>query len=387
MTIDATIAKEFALADSVPADPAGEIPLVDLRRQHQTVKDDVRAAFDEILNGMRLFLGPNSVAFEGEFAAFLGATDFVGVSDGTTALQLALLACGVGPGDEVITVSNTFFATVEAIALVGAKPVFVDVDPDTLTMDVALAERAITPRTRAILPVHLYGRMADMPAIMALAERHRLRVIEDACQAHGARLGGRAAGTFGDVGCFSFYYSKNLGAYGEAGGIVTNDPEIAERLRMLRDHGSRKRYVHEALGTNARLDEMQAAVLRIKLPYLDGWNAARRRHAEAYNALLAGAPVRTPSIPGPDHIFHLYVIQTESRDALQRYLESRGIHTGIHYPIPCHLQPACAPYARPDESLPVTEFAVDRILSLPMYPELEDGQIERVAAAVAEFFA
>jgi len=364
--------------------PAADIPLVDLRRQYESVADEIQVAFDRIFSSMRLFLGPNVLGFESDYASYLGVAEAIGVSDGTTALQLALLACGVGPGDEVITVSNTFFATVEAIALVGATPVFVDVDPETLTMDIAQVERAITPRTRALLPVHLYGRMVDMPAIMALARRHGLRVIEDACQAHGARQNGRAAGTIGDVGCFSFYYSKNLGAYGEAGGVVTNDLEMAEHLRMLRDHGSSQRYKHDVLGTNARLDEMQAAVLRIKLRHLDRWNAARIDHARYYNALLADTPLRLPSVPGPEHVFHLYVVQTEERDALQAHLERNGIHTGIHYPIPCHLQPACAPYA--GVSLPVTETSADRILSLPMYPELEDEQIERVAAVVRAFF-
>jgi dTDP-4-amino-4,6-dideoxygalactose transaminase len=366
---------------------APEIPFVDLARQYRPIRGDIRRAFDAILHNMQLFLGPNVQAFEEEYAAYLGAADFVGVSDGTAALHLALRACQIGPGDEVITVSNTFFATVEAIALAGATPVFVDVDPETLTMDPRLAEQAITPRTRALLPVHLHGRLADMPGIMALARRHGLRVIEDACQAHGARLNGRAAGTFGDAGCFSFYYSKNLGAYGEAGGVVTNDAEVANRLRMLRDHGSLGRYRHEVLGTNARLDELQAAVLRIKLPLLDGWNEARVRHAQRYNSLLAGVPVVTPTLPGSEHVFHLYVIRTRARDALRAFLSQRGVHTGIHYPTPCHLQPACSAITIGEGGLPVTEASAREILSLPMFPELHEEEIRRVAAAISEFFS
>jgi dTDP-4-amino-4,6-dideoxygalactose transaminase len=367
--------------------PAMAIPLVDLARQYGPIQEQVHAAFRAILQHMQLFLGPNVQAFEQEYAAYLGAGDCVGVCDGTTALHLALRACGIGAGDEVITVSHTFFATVEAIALAGATPVFVDVAPDTLTMDVAAAERAITSRTRALLPVHLYGRLADMSGLMALARTHNLRVIEDACQAHGARRDGRAAGTFGDVGCFSFYCSKNLGAYGEAGAVVTNDPELAWRVRCLRDHGSAVRYHHDALGLNGRLDELQAAVLRIKLPWLDAWNEARRRHAAQYNSLLAPLPVQTPALPGPEHVFHLYVIRTPARDALRAHLAQRGIHTGIHYPVPCHLQRAGALYAPAAGALPVTEAVAGQILSLPMFPELRDEEIAYIVAAIAEFFA
>jgi dTDP-4-amino-4,6-dideoxygalactose transaminase len=364
-----------------------DIPLVDLRRQHHSLRHETQAAFDGVLESMQLFLGPNVRSFEEEYARYLGANACVGVSDGTMALYLALRACDIGPGDEVITVSHTFFATAEAIALAGASPVFVDIDPSTLTMDLAAAENAITSRTRAIVPVHLYGRMAVMPDIMELAHRHGLRVIEDACQAHGSQMNGRMAGTFGDVGCFSFYYSKNLGAYGEAGCIVTNDPEVADRVRMLRDHGSTTRYHHDVLGLNSRLDEVQAAVLRVKLARLDGWNEARRRHAAHYNAVLGDLPVVLPALPGPEHVFHLYVIRTPERDALRAHLERRGIHAGIHYPVPCHLQPACASFSRGAGSLPVTESVVGEILSLPMFPELREDEIEYVAAAIAEFFA
>jgi dTDP-4-amino-4,6-dideoxygalactose transaminase len=372
-----SLAQEPRLAD---------IPLVDLKRQHAPLRAEIQAALTEVMDGMQLFLGPHVRAFEEEYARYACARECIGVSDGTAAIHLALLACGIGQGDEVITVSNTFFATIEAITLAGARPVFVDVDPNTFLIDVQAVERAITPRTRAILPVHLYGRMADMSAIVALAHRHDLRVIEDACQAHGARRDGRMAGTFGDVGCFSFYYSKNLGAYGEAGGVITDDPDIARRVRLLRDHGSERRYHHDALGVNGRLDEMQAAVLRIKLPYLDDWNEARRRHAARYSTLMNALPLTLSLVSGVEHVFHLFVIRTGDRDALRRHLEQLGIHAGIHYPVPCHLQPACAPFSLGIGSLPTTESLAGEILSLPMFPELRDDEIDYVAAAVSSFY-
>ncbi len=363
------------------------IPLVDLKRQHQPIQEAVGEAFESILSSMQLFLGPNTQAFEQEYAEYLDVKEAIGVSEGTTALYLALRACGVGPGDEVITVSHTFFATVEAITMTGAIPVFVDVDPATCLMDVQAAEAAITARTRALLPVHLYGSIADMDGLMALARRYNLRVIEDACQAHGARRNGRAAGTFGDVGCFSFYYSKNLGAYGEAGGVVTNDPELAARVRLLRDHGSAVRYHHDELGMNGRLDEMQAAVLRLKLPSLDAGNRARREHASRYNTGLCDVDVAVPALTGEDHVFHLYVIRTSARDELRAYLTQRGVGTGIHYPVPCHLQPACASFGTESSRLPVTEQLVDEILSLPMFPELRDEEIDYTVNVIREFFA
>jgi dTDP-4-amino-4,6-dideoxygalactose transaminase len=363
-----------------------DIPLVDLKRQHAPLRAQIEAAFTDVMDGMQLFLGPNVRAFEEEFRRYVDTRECIGVSDGTTALHLSLLACGIGPGDEVITVSNTFFATVEAITLAGARPVFVDVDPDSFLMDTQAMERAITPRTRAILPVHLYGRMADMSTLMALARRYNLRVVEDACQAHGARRDGHIAGTVGDIGCFSFYFSKNLGAYGEAGGIVTNDPDLARRIRLLRDHGSERRYHHDAMGMNGRLDEMQAAVLRIKLPHLDDWNEARRRHATRYSVLLNDLPIRLPDMPGADHVFHLYVIRTGERDALRQHLEKLGVHAGVHYPVPCHLQPACASFSPGRGSLPVTESLGSEILSLPMFPELRDDEIDYIAAGIRHFY-
>jgi len=364
-----------------------DVPLVDLKRPHAAIAEDLAEEFERIFSGMRLFLGPNVQTFQHDFAEYVGSKHCVGVSDGTEAIYLALRALDVGPGDEVITVSHTFFATVEAILLTGATPVFVDVDATTFTMNVPAVERAITARTKVIMPVHLYGLMADMDGIMDVAGRHGLRVVEDSSQAHGARRDGKAAGTVGDIGTFSFYYSKNLGAYGEAGGIVTDDDDLAARVAVLRDHGSRERYLHEEVGVNGRLDEVQAAVLRLKLPRLDEGNQRRRDHARRYSKLLESMPVQTPELFGADHVFHLYVIRTLDRDALQAHLKEQGIHSGIHYPVPCHLQPALAGRAKNSRRLPVTEKVASEILSLPMFPELSDAQIDRVVGAIESFFA
>jgi dTDP-4-amino-4,6-dideoxygalactose transaminase len=362
-----------------------EIKLVDLQRQYQAIRKEVMVALDAALSGMQLFLGPNVRAFEAEFAEYCGVDEAVGVGSGTDALYLALRACEIGPGDEVITVANSFIATVEAIVMAGAKPVFVDVDPETATMDPAQVAAAITSRTRALLPVHLYGQAAEMQALGALAKEHGLRVIEDASQAQGARYSGRRVGGLGDLAAFSLYYSKNLGAYGEAGIVTTNDPLLAERVRMLRDHGSRERYRHELIGMNSRLDELQAAVLRIKLRRLDEWNRARREHARAYNARLQGLVTLPVEREDADHVYYTYVIQIEHRDALRAALAAQGVQTGIHYPLPLHLQPACADFACPVGSLPVTERLAGRILSLPMFPELTEGEIERVCDGIRAF--
>jgi dTDP-4-amino-4,6-dideoxygalactose transaminase len=358
------------------------IALVDLQRQYQAIREEVLAAIDAVLSKMHLFLGPNVHAFEREFADYCGAAEAVGVGSGTDALYLALRACDIGPGDEVITVANTFIATVAPIAMVGARPVFVDVDPATATMDPALVAAAITPRTRALLPVHLYGQPADMEPIQAIAREYGLRIIEDASQAQGARYWGRRVGTLGDMAAFSLYYSKNLGAYGEAGVLTTNNPAIAKRLRMLRDHGSRERYHHEILGVNSRLDEVQAAVLRIKLRHLDDWNTLRRAHAAAYTARLQDVVTTPFQRPGTEHVSYVYVIQTDQRDELHAVLAAQGIQCGIHYPIPLHLQPACTPFACPQGSLPATERLAGRILSLPMFPELTPAEIDRVCQAI-----
>src|SRR6266480_4800562 len=322
-----------------------QIPLVDLRAQFQSIKPKIMAEIETVLESMQLFLGPQSQAFENEFAQYCGTKYGVGLSSGTDALTLALRACDIGQGDEVITVANTFIATVEAIASVGAKPVFIDIDPDTYTMDWRQLGQVLTSRTRAIIPVHLYGHPADMQPVLDYASLHGLRVIEDASQAHGATYKGQRVGGIGDVGCFSFYFSKNLGAYGEAGACVTNDAKLAESIRKYRDHGSLTRYQHETIGVNARLDEMQAAILRVKLPYLEQWNTARQTHAKFYSEHLQETVQAIPIVqPWATHVYYVYVIQVQERDAFRRALEQEGIATGIHYPTPLHLQPACAHY-------------------------------------------
>ena len=360
-----------------------QIPFVDLKAQFGPLKVEVMQALEDCLDSMHLFLGPNTQAFEQEFATYCGTSHAIGVGNGTDALHLALRAVGVGAGDEVITVAHTFFATVEAIFMAGARPVFVDIDPITFTMDASQLEAKITPRTKAIIPVHLYGRLANMDAIMAIARRHDLRVVEDAAQAHGAEAGGRRAGAIGDLGCFSFYFSKNLGAYGEGGAVVTADPELARRVRLLRDHGSEVRYHHDLMGFNARLDEVQAAILRIKLRHLDAWNEQRQRHALSYDEALADAGVQRPNLPADrSHVYHLYVVRCEQRDEVKEALARQGIGTGIHYPIPVHLQVASRSLGYKPGDLPETESAAQTILSLPMYPELTDEQIGYVAGAV-----
>jgi dTDP-4-amino-4,6-dideoxygalactose transaminase len=360
-----------------------DIPLVDLRKQYIPLKDEIFSGFEKALDGMHLFLGENVQQLEKEFAQFCGAAHGIGISDGTAALQIILRAMEIGAGDEVITVAHTFIATAEAIILSGAKPVFVDIDPVTCLMDVSQVEGKITPNTKAILPVHLYGQTVDMDPLMEIAKRHGLKVIEDACQAHGAEYKGRRAGSLGHAAGFSFYFSKNLSAYGEGGFITTNDSDLAKKMRMIRDHGSGERYYHDLLGFNARLDELQAVVLRIKLPHLETWNKQRREHAKLYDKLLNGIGVISPSEhPGNRHVYHLYVIKTPQRDELQMRLKNNGVSTGIHYPIPLHLQKAMAHLGYKKGDLPVTEQTVEQILSLPMYAELEDEQIGYVASEI-----
>lgn len=358
------------------------VPLVDLQAQFAPLKHEIMQAIEEVLDSMQLYLGPNTQAFEQEFAAYCGAANCIAVGNGTDALQLALRAAEIGPGDEVISVAHTFFATTEAIVSVGARPVYVDIDAHTYLMDVTQIERQITSRTRAIIPVHLYGQMADMDAIVQIAARYNLTVIEDAAEAHGAEFGGRRAGSIGHLACFSFYYSKNLGAYGEAGAVVTSDPELARRLRQYRDHGSVIRYEHDMFGFNSRMDEIQAAVLRIKLRHLDAWNAQRRMHATRYDQLLASAGVGLP-VTGPNrsHIYYVYVIRSADRDRIQRVLADRQVSTGIHFPIPVHLQAASRGLGYKPGDLPQTEKAAREVLSIPMYPELTEDQIEWVAEA------
>jgi len=366
-----------------------DIPLVDLKTQYATIRDEVRQAIDEVLDSMQLTIGPNVRAFDKEWAEYCGTTQSIGVGSGTDALQLAIRACGVSSGDEVITVSHTFFATVEAIVYANARPILVDVEERSMLMDLSSVASRITPRTKVIIPVHLYGRTVDLKPLRQLAQDRGITIIEDAAQSHGALLDdGKKAGTGGRVNCFSFYCSKNLGAYGEAGSITTNDEKLADDLRALREHGQSTRYYHPIVGYNARLDEIQAAILRIKLRHLDEWNARRQSIAARYNELFAGTDIITPEIPaGGRHVFYCYAIRVTGgrRDALRAHLTERGIGTQIHYPVPIHMQEAAQFLGYRKGDLPVTEKVAGEVLSLPMYPELTDAQIDRVATGVTEF--
>ena len=361
------------------------IPFIDLKAQYRSIRGEIDAAVSSVLESGQFVLGPEVASLEDEFASYCGAKHAVAVSSGTSALQLALLAAGVGEGDEVITVSFTFVATVAAIGYVGARPVFVDVDPDTLNIDAGQIERAITPRTKAIVPVHLYGQPADMDPILDIARQHGLKVIEDAAQAHGAGYKGRKAGSLGDLACFSFYPAKNMGAYGEGGMVTTNSHALAETIRSLRDWGQGERYNHVLKGFNYRMDAMQGAILRVKLRHLPEWNEARRRIAAKYNSLLCGIGVRVPATAdGVTHVHHLYPIRSGNRDALRRDLAEKGIQTGLHYPVPIHLQPAYADLGYAEGSLVESEAAASEVLSLPLYPELSTESVSFVAAAVRE---
>jgi dTDP-4-amino-4,6-dideoxygalactose transaminase len=359
------------------------IPFVDLRTQYHSIKQEVDAAILGVLESCQFTLGSEVAAFEQEFAAYCGAAEGIGVNTGTSALHLALLAAGIGAGDEVITVPFTFIATASAIDYTGARPVFVDIDPRTYTMDPNAIEAAITPRTKAIVPVHLYGQAADMDPILEIARRHGLVVIEDACQAHGADYKGRRVGSLGDLGCFSFYPGKNLGAYGEGGMVVTDRPDYARTIRMLRDWGAEKKYHHVLKGYNFRLEGMAGAVLRVKLRHLEAWTEARRAAAARYDALLGAAGIATPAASSVNrHVYHLYVIRTDRRQALQEGLAACGIQTGIHYPTPVHLLPAFAELGHRVGDFPHAERAANEVLSLPMFPELTAAQTAEVAQAV-----
>ena len=359
------------------------IPFVDLKAQYASIRTEVNAAIQGILDSCQFTLGSEVAAFEEEFAAYSQSKFGIGVNTGTSALHLALLAAGVGPGDEVITVPFTFVATVSAIHYTGAKTVFVDIDPKTFTMDVNQLEAAITEKTKAIIPVHLYGQSADMDPILEIARRRGLVVIEDAAQAHGAEYKGRRAGSMGDMGCFSFYPGKNLGAYGEGGMVTTSNPEYTRTLRMLRDWGAEKKYHHVLKGYNYRLEGIQGAVLRVKLRYLEGWTEARRSAAAHYDRLLAGSGVQTPTaMPYARHVYHVYAIRSAARQEWQQQLQAQGIQTGIHYPIPVHLLPAFADLGYTQGQFPHAEKAANEVLSLPMFPELTEAQIQEVCAAV-----
>jgi dTDP-4-amino-4,6-dideoxygalactose transaminase len=360
------------------------IPLVDLRAQYRAIQAEVDGAIADVISRTAFIRGPDVDEFEQEFAQFCEAEACVGAGNGTDALYLALRGLGIGPGDEVITVANTFIATTEAISQVGAHPVFIDTKRDTMLLDPQLLAQVVTSRTRAIIPVHLYGQPCEMDAILTVARRRGLKVIEDAAQAHGARWRGRRVGSIGDVACFSFYPGKNLGAYGDAGAIVSNDRVLMETIRMVANHGRKSKYIHSVEGVNSRLDGLQAAVLRVKLRYLDEWNAARRRIADRYAVLLGGLSVELPVVArGSEPVWHLFVIRVAERDQVMATLKARGIDTGVHYPCPLHLQPAYSRLGLKAGALPETERAAARILSLPIFPELTDAQIDSVVEALS----
>ncbi|PYU10763.1 MAG: erythromycin biosynthesis sensory transduction protein eryC1 [Acidobacteria bacterium] len=362
------------------------VPFVDLGVQYRAISAEIDDAISKVIQDADFILGREVRLFEEEFAEFCDSSYAVGVDSGTSALELALRAFDIGPGDEVITAANSFIASALGISHAGAKPVLVDVDPFTYTLDVKALERAITRRTKAIIPVHLYGHPAHMGPIRQLADRHGLVVIEDACQAHGASYKGKRVGSLGHSAAFSFYPGKNLGAYGDGGMVVTKDRKIADRLEMLRNYGQKEKYKHLFRGYNRRLDTMQAAILRVKLKYLEKWNAARRWNAKLYQKHLEGSGVVVPGeAGGAESVWHLYVIRTERRDALKEHLVSKGINASIHYPIPIHLQPAYQDLGYKRGDFPVTEAHADRILSLPMYAELSDRQIEFISQTVCEF--
>jgi dTDP-4-amino-4,6-dideoxygalactose transaminase len=362
-----------------------KVPFVDLRAQYQTIKPEIDAAIAGVVADTAFIGGKYVDAFEKKYAEFCGCGYAVGVSSGTSALHLALVGLGIGPGDEVITAANTFIATTEAVSHAGATFRLVDINPATFNIDVSAAEAAITPRTKAIIPVHLYGQTAEMDGINDLARRRGLAVIEDACQAQGAEYRGRRAGSLGRAGAFSFYPAKNLGAYGDAGIVTTDDKDLAERIRLYANHGRRGATDHSVEGFNARLDGIQAAVLSAKLPHLPKWNDLRHQAAERYNKLLAGLNLQTPAeAPGVKHIYHLYVIRVKERDRVKRELETKGVYCGLHYPIPLHLLDAYKRIDKPLGSYPVTEAAAAEILSLPMFAEITGEQQQYVADCIKE---
>lgn len=363
------------------------VPFVDLGLEYRMAKEEIDGAIASVMERGDFVLGQSVTDFESEFAAYCGVDHAIGVDSGYSALELILRGFGIGPGDEVITAANTFIATVAAVESTGARPRLVDVDPKTYNIDVDLLEAAITPATRAVIPVHLYGQPAAMTGIRRVAEEYGLTVIEDACQAHGSRFLDRRAGDLGDAAAFSFYPSKNLGAIGDGGMVVTNDPALEERVRLLRNLGSRRKYVHEAKGFNHRLDTIHAAVLSVKLRRLDRANASRAATAQLYDDMLSGLPVSTPWVnPDGDHVYHLYVIETDHREPLQAFLGERDISVGIHYPVPIHLQTAYSDLGYAPGSFPVTESAAGRILSLPIYPYMPLESVVHVADSIKAFF-
>jgi len=361
-----------------------KVPYLDLKAQYESIRGEIGDAIQQVLDGTAFAGGPFVAQFEKEFAAFCGTQFAAGVGSGTDALWMALLGLGIGPGDEVVTVPDTFIATAEAISWCGAKPVFVDVDPVTYNMDPSKVEAAVTEKTKAIIPVHLFGQMADMDPIMAIARERGIFVVEDASQAHGAEYKGKKAGSIGDAGCFSFYPGKNLGAYGEAGAVVTNDAALDGKIRMLRDHGQAKKYYHTLIGWNARMDGIQGAVLSVKLRHLPAWNEGRRRNAGIYDELLKGVPgVAAPKEAGyAKHVYHIYAVRVADRDRLIAALAEKDIHCGIHYPIPVHLLDAYKSLNLGKGAFPVAEKSASEFVSLPMYPEMTREQIETVGKEI-----
>lgn len=362
------------------------VPFVDLKRQYKVLKHEINPVIKRVLENTQYILGNEITQFEKEFADFCEVKYCVGVDSGTSALELSLKALGIGKGDEVITTSNTFIATAFAISLTGAKPVFVEVDPQTYNIDPEKIPEKITSRTKAIIPVHLYGQPAEMDEVVRIAKENDLHIVEDACQAHGAEYKGQKAGSFGDAGCFSFYPSKNLGAFGDGGAVVTNNKELADQIKMLRNYGQREKYHHQMLGYNKRLDTLQAAILRVKLKHLEVWNQKRRENAALYTKLLSDTKLVTPYVP--DHVkpvYHLYVIRSAQRNKLQNHLKNNNVSTGIHYPVPIHLQEAYSSLGIEQGSFPITEQYANEVLSLPMYPELTEEQINFVVRQVKKF--
>jgi dTDP-4-amino-4,6-dideoxygalactose transaminase len=365
-----------------------KVPYLDLKAQYQSIKPEIDAAIARVFDSCQFVLGAEVAAFEQEFAGYCSAAECIALNSGTSALHLALLAAGVGPGDEVITVPFTFIASVAAIIYAGARPVLIDIDPRSFNMDPAAIEAAITPRTKAVLPVHLYGQTADMDPILEVAHRHGLVVIEDAAQAHGAKYKGRAAGSLGDIGCFSFYPAKNLGAYGEGGAVTTNNAQYAQTIRRLRDWGQDRKYHHVMRGYNYRMEGFQGAILRVKLRHLEQWTEARRAVAARYNELLAGCGVERPAeMRWARHVYHVYTLRSAERDSLQAALQEEGIQTAIHYGVPVHLQPAYADLGYSSGAFPEAEKAAREVLSLPIYPELTDAQIQQVSQALTSVTA
>jgi len=364
------------------------VPYLDLRAEIKSVRKEIDVAIARALDNCTFCLGPDVVQFEKDFAAFCGAQHCLGMNSGTSALHIALLLLDIGPGDEVITTPYTFIATTWAILYTGAKPVYVDIEPATFNLDPKLLEKAITPRTKAVLPVHLYGHPFDVDAISAICRKHRLPLIEDACQAHGATYKGKIAGTLGEMSCFSFYPAKNLGAAGEGGALVTNDARLAARAKSLREHGSTVRYHHDELGYNYRMEGIQGAVLGVKLKHLRRWTDARRRVAKRYAEALAGTPLGLPrEAAGVESAWHLYTVRSPRRDDLKKFLDANGIGNAVHYPLPLHLQKAVAHLGHQAGDFPVAEQASREVLSLPMFPGLTDPQVQRVAEVVKQFFA